>query len=288
MKALYKFKVLKVGKGELYKGKTLYLCNHRSWADFMVDQYVTGGRSLFMSRWAVACVFPLFMVPMWLVRSCLVFKRGGIADKIKFNDWIDTEWEKSPQTGLGVYPEGHRSTDGKSLPLKRGMLRYAFDRRIPVQIVIGGNKEAVLAEKQLSVGFYQTVTVGYSDVIHSSKFHDFEAFMKNVQDTWDKEWREVFSTPWEGLEELPEPEPYAPLPKRSRYLMLLICPLEILLIIFFLTSVTKLIWIATMSLGYLQVPFLVLVSVYVRLSFALASRPSKHVFHLKVDENKIE
>ena len=25
-------------------------CNHRSWADFMVDQYVTEGRSFFMGR----------------------------------------------------------------------------------------------------------------------------------------------------------------------------------------------------------------------------------------------
>lgn len=42
------------------------------------------------------------------------------------------------------------------------MLHYAFDRKIPVQVVIGGNKEAILAEKKFSVGFGQTVTVGYS------------------------------------------------------------------------------------------------------------------------------
>lgn len=80
----------------------------------------------------------------------------------KFNKWIDQEWEKSPQTALGIYPEGHRSTDGKSLPLKRGMLHYAYDRKIPVQVVIGGNKEAILSEKKFLVGFGQTVSVGYS------------------------------------------------------------------------------------------------------------------------------
>lgn len=152
MKGVYRFRVLKVGKRDLYRGKAVYLvrnlkqyvllfhpylldhlrgtfemftrgifslqCNHRSWADFMVDQYVTEGRTLFMSRWAVAYVFPLFMIPMWFVRAVLIFRRGSISNKKKFNQWIDREWAKSTQTALGVYPEGHRSTTGKSLPLR--------------------------------------------------------------------------------------------------------------------------------------------------------------------------
>lgn len=165
----------------------------------MVDQYVTEGRTLFMSRWAVAYVFPLFMIPMWFLRAVLIFRRGSIANKVKFNKWIDDEWEKSTQTALGVYPEGHRSTNGESLPLKRGMLHYAYDRKIPVQIVIGGNKEAILSEKKMMVGFGQTVTVGYSDVIFPDKFGDFEEFMKTVQSTWDAEWVEVFSADWKGM-----------------------------------------------------------------------------------------
>lgn len=38
--------------------------------------------------------------------------------------------------------QGHRSTRGQSLPLKRGMLRYTFDRQLPVQIVTSANKDA--------------------------------------------------------------------------------------------------------------------------------------------------
>jgi hypothetical protein len=100
--------------------------NHRSWADFFVDAYLTEGRGQLMSRWAgqrrvalmlsssgcavaaicmgmylqiehtltlfvspglaacrmaVAAVFPMFMLPVSLVRGCIVFKRGSIADK---------------------------------------------------------------------------------------------------------------------------------------------------------------------------------------------------------------
>jgi len=50
MKWWVRCRVLKVGSTDLYRGKCVYLFNHRSWGDFIVDQYATEGRSLFMSR----------------------------------------------------------------------------------------------------------------------------------------------------------------------------------------------------------------------------------------------
>ena len=61
---------------------------------------------------------------------------------------------------------GHRSTKVHSLPLRRGMLHYAYSRRVPVQIVITANKEAVISEKDMSAHFGQTLVVGYSEVIN--------------------------------------------------------------------------------------------------------------------------
>lgn len=55
-----------------------------------------------------------------------------------FNNWIDGQRAASPQTGLAVYPEGHRSTLGEPLPLKRGMLYYAYSRKLPVQVGLSG------------------------------------------------------------------------------------------------------------------------------------------------------
>lgn len=52
----------------------------------------------------------------------------------KFNLWLDAELAEGPQNSLLVYPEGKRSQKEESLPLKRGMLRYAFTRRLPVQV----------------------------------------------------------------------------------------------------------------------------------------------------------
>ncbi len=60
---------------------------------------------------------------------------------------------------------GHRSTKAQSLPLRRGMMHYAYSRRVPIQIVITANKEAVISEKDMSAHFGQTLVVGYSEVI---------------------------------------------------------------------------------------------------------------------------
>lgn len=52
----------------------------------------------------------------------------------KFNLWLDRQLSKAHQPSLLVYPEGTRSLRDASLPLKRGMLRYAHSRRLPVQV----------------------------------------------------------------------------------------------------------------------------------------------------------
>lgn len=49
-----------------------------------------------------------------------------------------------------------------SLPLKRGMLHYAYSRKLPVQVIIAANKEAVLSEKHSTARFGQTIWAGYS------------------------------------------------------------------------------------------------------------------------------
>ncbi len=59
-----------------------------------------------MSRMAVLYVFPFFMIPVCLIKGCLVFKRGHIKDKVAFNNWIDRCMDSSPQDGLLIYPEG--------------------------------------------------------------------------------------------------------------------------------------------------------------------------------------
>jgi len=49
------------------------------------------------------------------------------------------------------------------------------------QLVITAHKEAAMDEKRYHVRFGVTCVTGYSDVIHSSSYDDFEQFFKVVQ-----------------------------------------------------------------------------------------------------------
>ncbi|PSC70674.1 EF hand [Micractinium conductrix] len=185
----HRVKAVHVGRGVLYRaGPVMYLANHRSWADFFLDLLFLEGRPCTLSRLGVLLLFPVTMLSGVALRSVILFHRGPIADKKRFNSWLDRKLQETSYQGLLVYPEGHRSTAGQSLPLKRGMLHYAYERKMPIQIVVSCNKDAVIAEKQLTARFGQTVGVSYSDLIDTSAFASFEGFLREVQAAWDRQW----------------------------------------------------------------------------------------------------
>eukprot|EP01026_Neomeris_dumetosa_P028322 TRINITY_DN2294_c0_g1_i2.p1 TRINITY_DN2294_c0_g1~~TRINITY_DN2294_c0_g1_i2.p1 ORF type:complete len:265 (-),score=41.31 TRINITY_DN2294_c0_g1_i2:147-833(-) len=133
------------------------------------------------------------------IRTAIVFKRGSIKDKEKFNLWIDRLVQESPCPGIIVFPEGTRSQGLKSLPLKRGMLHYAFSRKIPVQLVITDGKEDVMEEKRWHIGFGRKLKVGYSELIESQQFEDSDSFFGRVQEEWDTLWQKVYRADFKEL-----------------------------------------------------------------------------------------
>lgn len=196
-------KVRKCGKQELYRGGAcMYLGNHRSWADFFVDAYLTEGRGQMMSRMAVGVVFPMFMLPVTMVRGCICFRRDRVKDKEKFNSWIDACVEASPAPGICMFPEGHRSRLPHSLPLKRGMLNYAYSRKMPVQIVMSAHKELALDEKSYHVRFGSTCVTGYGPLMRTADYASFDEFYAALQAQWQALWVEVFSADPAALPEL--------------------------------------------------------------------------------------
>lgn len=115
-----------------------------------------------------------------------------------FNAWLDAKMSSSPVAGLLVYPEGTRSTRPTSLPLKRGMLHFAYGRGLPVQVIISRGKEEVLSEKFLAAHWGSTLVVGYSELVRPSDSTDFEGFVKAVQEVWDRQWASVYGVEASG------------------------------------------------------------------------------------------
>lgn len=169
----------------------LYLANHRSWADFFLDVVATGGRAQMLSRAAVAVAFPAFMLAVCVCRSVILFRRDNVKDFEAFNAMIEAKMRGSPVDGLIVYPEGHRSTRPKPLPLKKGMLQFAWSRKLPVQVVASCGKEGVLSEKATSARWGRRVAVAYSVPVRPVQHADFDSFFKAVVSEWVSTWNRV-------------------------------------------------------------------------------------------------
>ena len=83
-----------VGNRGLHKdGRCVYLCNHRAWADFFIDVYLTEGRAFILSRYLVVYVFPLFALPAMAVGAVFAFKRNKPGAHEALNAQLDTHRE---------------------------------------------------------------------------------------------------------------------------------------------------------------------------------------------------
>jgi hypothetical protein len=229
---------------------------------------------MFMSRWAVVAAFPAFMLANWATLKVLVFRRDAVGDKARFNAWIDATWGASCQAALGVYPEGHRATGGAALPLKRGMLRYAHSRLLPVQVVITANKEALVSERHATARLRQTVATGYSPVVYADAGAPFEAFLERVQAEWDALWQQVFSADAAALPELRiDTEPSFEYPRSGLVWMAALMPLQMLLLAATVLLSARCWRWALAPLGAARGPLLLAFALYVAAGFAAYSQP---------------
>ena len=235
----FRVSIYKVGDGTLFKGDkpVVYLCNHRSWADFFIDKYLTEAEGAPLSRWAVFYCFPVFLTSALWMRHIIFFKRIKVTDKQAFNDKLKANMERSFANGLIVYPEGHRSTLPDSLPLKRGILYFTHMQEYHVQIIVTKGKEQLLSEKKLSAHFNARLACGYGKPIDSAKYPDFDGFVAEVQREWDRLWTQVYSADMDQLPLLRVGEGDAAAQEFPRYVLVVQAIIGVVSIIVFVSMI---------------------------------------------------
>ncbi|KAL3151188.1 hypothetical protein ABBQ38_013042 [Trebouxia sp. C0009 RCD-2024] len=92
------------------------------------------------------------------------------------------------------------------LATETGHAALCIRQEVPCTDWMSANKESVISEKAMRVGFGQTIVVGYSDLIHSSQFPTFDDFASTVQKEWDQEWQRVYSSQPEDAKVQAPPE----------------------------------------------------------------------------------
>ena len=179
----------KYNSHNIIKKKCIYLCNHRSWADFWIDYEIVGGACL-ISRNIMKKVLPFTALRAKKSGDIIFFNRGNTDSKYELYKKI---LEKIKKRNVLIYPEGTRHTSNKSKPLKMGIIKLAYKNNIPLQIVITSNKEQIFSQKKLT--YNKDVQCKYyaSEKISPSEYPSLSKFIESVQEIWNELWNEIYN-----------------------------------------------------------------------------------------------
>ncbi len=131
----------------------LVLSNHRSWADFFVCRLTTNpGESGYISRASVGFLLPIvFFWESFVQRNAIVFNRGKRTEKVRARLFAKMGNFLQRGGSLLVFPEGHRYLGEGTLPLKRGIIKWAYHYQQPCAVVLHYGNEHVINEKKMGL-----------------------------------------------------------------------------------------------------------------------------------------
>lgn len=171
----------------------IYFSNHRSFADFFIDNIVTEYCSKFISRMMVAYILPLYTyINGYLLFDVIIFFRRGKTSIDEFEKLIKhNQLNNKSGNDILVYPEGTRRPGlDYACDLKKGVIYYAYKESCPIQFIISKNKEKFLNEKKFTAEKNVNVFVHYSHVYYP----DYTKY-KSMQEFYDfinAEWKTTF------------------------------------------------------------------------------------------------
>jgi len=181
----------------------IYLSNHRSWADFIIDNIVTEYCSKFISRIEVAYILPLYVyICGHLIADVMIFFRRGKTSISDFEKLIKyNQLNNKSGNDIFVYPEGtRRSGLDYACDLKKGLIYYAYKENCPIQFIISKNKEKLLNEKRFISEKNVNVFVHYSGVYYPdvTKYRSMQEFYDFINAEWKTTFHQVYGTDHES------------------------------------------------------------------------------------------
>ena len=175
----------------------IYFSNHRSWADFFIDNIVTEYCTKFISRIEVAYILPLYVyITGDLLLDVMIFFKRGKTNISEFEKLIKyNQLNNKSGNDILVYPEGtRRSGLDYACDLKKGLIYYAYKENCPIQFIISKNKEKFLNEKRLTAEKNVNVFVHYSGVYYPdvTKYTSMQEFYDFINAEWKTTFDAVY------------------------------------------------------------------------------------------------
>ena len=192
-------KLYRISQDKVSHSKNIiYFSNHRSWADFFIDNIVTEYCSKFISRIEVVYILPLYVyICGHLILDVMIFFKRGKISISEFEKLIKhNQLNNKSGNDILVYPEGtRRSGLDYACDLKRGLIYYAYKENCPIQFIISKNKEKILNEKKLTAEKNVNVFVHYSRVYYPdfTKYRSMQEFYDFINTEWKITFHQVYS-----------------------------------------------------------------------------------------------
>jgi hypothetical protein len=183
---------------EPFVHKGFILANHRSWADFVVDQCVANASILGRRLGFLAVPFPTLLSS--LDNRCVIFIRGQDSRSAIYQKCVD-HIANSSYKRIVMFPEGTRMSyltlesvsDAKTY-LKFGLLKEIYkDQTFPVQIMISNNKEVVFNKKKMTIQYGVKVKTLLSKAIYPRDYPDESAFFDAIAKEWYESWNKIYN-----------------------------------------------------------------------------------------------
>lgn len=180
-------KQLKISK-EMYHGekRCMFISNHSSLADLCLSDAFLASRCSNLARHMVVLFVPIPSLVVLFLNSIFFFRRGGRGDNLDgFFKWVDSQmnWFNTQRYHLNVFPEGHRNRKPYVIPLKTGMLKYAYTRKLVVQSLITFGVELVIDEYRFAKHWKESTTIEYAwgELIDPTNFKTVEEFISECE-----------------------------------------------------------------------------------------------------------
>jgi 1-acyl-sn-glycerol-3-phosphate acyltransferase len=174
----------------------VFLSNHRSFADFIVDSAFLGS-TCFVARRMICAGVPC--CAMWgIARGWLWTFQRGVKHKEGTSNWflkfLMDKRKVYSRKGVVIYPEGTRTHLPRGAPLKPGGLVAIHNLGWPVQIIITTNKELIMNESTFDLGMDVECVTSISETIHSKNYATADEFIEVVSKAWTLAWEDACGT----------------------------------------------------------------------------------------------
>jgi len=118
---------------------------------------------------------------LFILKKGIVFRRNS-KDRHKMRQQIYNGLAKAMQRKqlVVVFPEGHRYLGEGTLPLKSGIINWAYEQQVACAIVLYYGNDKLINEKALTINRGQEITCWHREIYHPRDYSTAEEFFVTI------------------------------------------------------------------------------------------------------------